>query len=92
MICSFCGTDTSKGVKGPEQLFICFGCVGDLSSQNEIQEEGTCSWCGAKIGRIKGIIRRKKIRIAAKNYTTGVILCSGCGKLCQDIMKEESSA
>jgi len=92
MNCSFCDSDNSEGIKGSGQFFICFRCIGELSFQNKIEVEGVCSGCGSKIGRVKGLLRRRKIGAVAVNYATGTILCNECGKLCHDIMKEKSTA
>jgi hypothetical protein len=92
MNCAFCNTETSRGVRGPAVLFICFGCVGNLSVEKEIDTEGKCSWCGTALGKVKGFFRRRKIKAVALNENTGVILCNECGLLCCDIMKNETQA
>ena len=91
MKCAFCETETLKGIGGPK-VFVCLECVEDLSVAKEIEAEGTCSWCGVTIGKVKGFFRRRKIGALAVNPKSGIILCTECGQLCRDIVKNEVQA
>ena len=85
MKCTFCETDSVKGVSGPPGQFICFACVDELDVTACDVVAGKCSFCCHEIGQRIGVFRAKKVRAVALNPCTTALLCDSCGKLCKDI-------
>ena len=90
MNCSFCDSENINGVKGPDELFICNECISSLDLEEDIHINEKCSFCGTKIGTIKGIFKKHKFNAVKINIKTEVVLCNDCGKLCIDIKNERT--
>jgi ATP-dependent protease Clp ATPase subunit len=89
MKCSFCDSERTQVIKGPRELSICQECVKSLSPENESPVEGKCSFCGATIGRKKGLFKRRRVKAVAVESDKGVIICNFCLELMADILREE---
>lgn len=89
MKCSFCDSGTGSLIAGPKKLFICHKCVKDFDDKMELEVAGDCSFCGIKIGKIKGVFKRYKINAVAIKSDRGLIICNNCVKLMKDIVREE---
>lgn len=89
MKCSLCNTESTKGVNGPTNLFACMKCIESISDLDGVEINGTCSWCGKKIGNKQGIFKKRLILAVAVNPNSEVILCNECGKLCKDIVADD---
>jgi hypothetical protein len=92
MKCFICDKEAETGVGGPKNIFVCSACTQDLSDAEGIKIEGKCSFCGTEIGAVKGFFRSRTVLAVAVNPKDGTILCSECGKLCNDIIKYEVKA
>lgn len=92
MKCFICNKESEKGVGGPKNTFVCSNCAQELSEAEGIEIEGKCTFCGTEIGTTKGFFRSRSVLAVAVNPENGIILCSECGRLCNDIIKYEVKA
>jgi hypothetical protein len=91
MKCSLCECESDDGVKGPNGLYLCRSCI-ESAGLNSIDATGECSWCGERIGKTKGIFKKRTIKAVAVNDTEEIILCNECAEYCKDIVHERTKA
>lgn len=84
MRCSFCDSETSDIVKGPETC-ICYACIQAGSNIVEKGSNDRCNFCNQVIGKEKGFIRKRTVQAALTG--NGVIICSDCIKTAKEVAR-----